>query len=148
MKFERYPKRTIKNYFPTPNEIFTLDLCAGELAVYSYLVRCENKNYQCYPSYRDIGENVKLSKNTVKKYVKSLREKRLIETEPTHIFTHDNRILNGNLKYTIRPIQEAIDYSLEKLFAKSKLETEQTAYSNYISKNKKCQCKLTKSGQL
>ena len=30
MKYNRYPKRdAIKNYFPLPNEIFTLGLCTG-----------------------------------------------------------------------------------------------------------------------
>ena len=39
-----YPKRDpIKNYFPLPNEIFLLDLTPGELAVYSYLMRCEDR---------------------------------------------------------------------------------------------------------
>lgn len=31
------------NYFSLPNEIFLLGLNAGELAVYSYLKRCENR---------------------------------------------------------------------------------------------------------
>ena len=37
-----YPKRdAVKNYFPLPNEIFTLGLSAGEIAVYAYLLyRC------------------------------------------------------------------------------------------------------------
>ena len=39
------------NYFSLPNEIFLLGLNAGELAVYSYLKRCENrKTHQCWPS--------------------------------------------------------------------------------------------------
>ena len=47
-----YPKRDpIKNYFPLPNEIFLLGLTPGELAVYSYLMRCEDrKTHQCHPS--------------------------------------------------------------------------------------------------
>ena len=37
-KFYRYPTRdAVKNYFPLPNEIFMLDLSAGEIAVYAYL---------------------------------------------------------------------------------------------------------------
>lgn len=82
-----YPKRDpIKNYFPLPNEIFLLGLTPGELAVYSYLMRCEDrKTHQCHPSYRTIGKAVQLSPNTVAKHVNGLREKRLITTENTEI---------------------------------------------------------------
>ena len=52
-------KESYKNYFPLPNEIFSLNLCPGEIAVYSYLLYCEDrKTYQCYPSYRTIGRAV------------------------------------------------------------------------------------------
>lgn len=122
MKYERCPKRTIKNYVPIPNEIFLLGLCTEEIAIYSYLLRCENKNYQCWPSYKAIGRHVQIkSKNTVKKYVDSLCEKQLIWTEPTQIY-RGNLKVNGNLKYTIRPIQEAIDYHFQKQCKKNELE--------------------------
>ena len=45
--------RTQNNYFTMPNEVFQLGLSAGELAVYSYLRRCEDRRtHQCWPSYR------------------------------------------------------------------------------------------------
>ena len=41
-----------KNYFTLPNEIFSLGLGAGEIAVYAYLRCLENPStYQCWPSY-------------------------------------------------------------------------------------------------
>ena len=41
-------KYGIGNYFSLPNEIFLLGLSSGELAVYSFLKRCENrKTHQC-----------------------------------------------------------------------------------------------------
>lgn len=44
MKFTRCPKRdAIRDYFPLPNEIFCLGLSSGEIAVYAYLLRCENR---------------------------------------------------------------------------------------------------------
>lgn len=47
----------ITNYFRVPNDIFNLELCAGEIAVYSFLMRMENRvNYTCYPSYKVIGK--------------------------------------------------------------------------------------------
>lgn len=44
MKFTRYPKRdAIRDYFPVPNEIFSLGLSTGEIAVYAYLMYCEDR---------------------------------------------------------------------------------------------------------
>ena len=41
--------KVYKNYIPLPNAIFSLNLCPGEIAVYSYLLYCEDrKTYQCY----------------------------------------------------------------------------------------------------
>ena len=56
MKYTRYPTRdAVKNYFPLPNEIFSLGLCSGEIAVYAYLMYCEDwKTFQCHPSYRTV----------------------------------------------------------------------------------------------
>lgn len=116
MKYNRYPKRdAVKNYFPLPNEIFSLGLSGGEILVYTYLMYCEDRNtFQCHPSYKTIGEAVGMSNNTVKKYVDGLVEKRLITTEPTSVVTKKGEKRNGNLLYTIRPIQEAVEYHYEQ----------------------------------
>ena len=109
MKKNYYPKRDpLKDYFPLPNEIFYLDLSYGEIAVYAYLLHCENReSFQCYPSYKTIGEALNMSRNTVCKYVRALEEKELITTEPTNVFTKKGEKLNGNLLYTILPIEQA-----------------------------------------
>ncbi len=116
MKYQKWSKRdAINNYFPLPNEIFHLGLLSGEILVYAYLMYCEDRvTYQCYPSYGTIGKAVGMSKNTVRKYVASLEEKRLITTEHTTIRTRDGRKHNGSLLYTIRPIQEAMSYYDER----------------------------------
>jgi len=116
MKYNRYPKRdTVKNYFPLPNEIFSLGLSGGEILVYTYLMYCEDREtFQCHPSYKTIGDAVGMSYNTVKKYVDGLVEKRLITTEPTSVITKKGEKRNGNLLYTIRPIQEAVEYHYEQ----------------------------------
>jgi len=99
------------NYFPMPNEIFCLGLSYGEIAVYSYLMSCEDREtYQCYPSYNTIGNALKMSKKTVMKYVKSLEEKCLIATEHTTVILKSGKKQNGNLLYTIRPINEAMEH--------------------------------------
>lgn len=110
MTYKPYPKRDpIKNYFPLPNEVFALDLTPGELAVYSYLMRCENRaTHQCHPSYATIGRAVNLSKNTVRKHVRGLCEKRLITVEPTTVITKRGEKRNGTLLYTLRPVEEAV----------------------------------------
>ena len=102
----------LRNQFIMPNQIMQLDLNATALAIYFYLRYIEDrKTYQCYPSYRTIGKalNIK-SITTVAKYVRELEDKCLIYTEPTEIVLKNGKKRNGNLKYTIRPIQDAIDY--------------------------------------
>ena len=119
MKYTPWPKRDpIKNYFQLPNEIFLLGLSPGALAVYSYLLCCENrKTYQCWPSYKNIGNAVRMSANTVRKYVCVLEERQLISTESTTVTTRDGLKRNGNLLYTIRPIQLALDQLYEQQLA-------------------------------
>lgn len=108
MRYSKYSGRG--NFFSLPNEVFLLGLSAGELAVYSFLKRCENrKTHQCWPSYRTIGQAVRMSENTVRKYTLCLEERGLISTEPTEITTRAGQKRNGNLLYTLRPIQEVID---------------------------------------
>lgn len=116
MKYTRYPTRNaVKNYFPLPNEIFSLNLCFGEIAVYAYLMYCEDrKTFQCHPSYKTIGQALQMSRNTVSKYVKSLEAKHLITTEPTEIYTAKGEKHNGNLLYTILPVGQAAQWYFEQ----------------------------------
>ena len=72
--FQRWPKRDPnKHYYLVPNEVFNLGLSSREIAIYNYLLRCEDRRtYRCHPSYRTIGRAVQLSENTVRKYVAGL----------------------------------------------------------------------------
>ena len=126
--YQRWPKRdTDKCYFKMPNEVFCLDLDSKEISIYAYLLRCEDRDtYQCHPSYRTIGKAVKMCENTVRKYVLSLEEKGLIRTEPTTITTKDGRIRNGSLRYTIRPIQEALEIFYQRQLTRAEEEAEKT----------------------
>ena len=116
MSFNKWPKRSAeKNYFMVPNEIFSIGLDFREISIYSYLLRCKNrKTYQCYPSYKTIGHAIGMSENTVAKYVRQLEEKGLIYTEPTMVRSKDGRPLNGNLLYTVRPIQGVLEAFYER----------------------------------
>ena len=99
------------NYFLLPNEFFNMDLTAGEIALYAFLMRMDDrKSYTCYPSFKTIGEALRMGgKNTVMKYVRLLEEKELIETKRTIVEYHDGVLRNGNLMYRILPIKQAVD---------------------------------------
>ena len=124
--FQRWPKRDPnKHYYLVPNEVFNLGLSSHEIAVYNYLLRCEDRRtYQCHPSYRTIGKAVQLSENTVRKYVTGLEEKGLIRTEPSTIITKDGRVRNGSLIYNIRPIQEALEQNYQRQFRQAERDME------------------------
>lgn len=147
MKFTRYPKRdAIRDYFPLPNEIFSLGLSTGEIAVYAYLMYREGrKTFQCHPSYKTIGEAVGMSKNTVKKYVDGLIEKGLITVEPTAVLTKKGEEHNGNLLYTVHPIEEAVEYHYEQQMSQLESEMRQKAA---LKKLAEYDCKHEKSAVL
>ena len=118
-------KNTSKNFFSLPNEVFLLGLSAGELAVYSFLKRCENrKTHQCWPSIKTIGQAVRMSENTVRKYIRQLEERGLITAEPTEVITKTGEKRNGNLLFTLRPIREVIDEHYASQLAELELATE------------------------
>ncbi len=126
MKYRKWPERDpARNYFPLPNEVFYLGLTCGAIAVYGYLMHIEDrKTFQSYASYKTIGRAVKMSTNTVRKYVLELEKRQLIRTEPTTVVTRDGRKRNGTLRYHIRPIQEAVDYYHEQQLRQLELATE------------------------
>ena len=89
------------------------------LAVYSYLLFCEDRStYQCWPSFKTIGKVTGMSTNTVRKYVRMLEDRVLITTEPTSITTRAGQKRNGNLLFTIRPIQEAVEQFYQRQMEK------------------------------
>ena len=111
MIFGSQKRDPCKNFYMVPNEIMRLGLSVGEIAVYNYLIYCEDhKTYKCYPSYRKMGEALGLTRKTVMKYVRSLEYRCLISTEQTTVTLKSGKKQNGNLLYTIRPIQEAVDH--------------------------------------
>ena len=140
MYYGNKPKVSEK-FFPVPNMIFNLGLDGGEILVYLYLMYCEDrKTFQCYPGYKTIGSAVGMSVNTVRKYVQSLEKKRLITTEWTMVRTKSGKAHNGTLKYTIRPIQEAIDYyeeiQMKRLYAEAARRRAEEALAKYDEKHR------------
>ena len=102
--------RTQNNYFTMPNEVFQLGLSAGELAVYSYLRRCEDRRtHQCWPSYRTIGSAVGMSENTVRKYVLALEAHRRAaekRTAPKRKSQIHPAVYPGGIAGLLRPAAE------------------------------------------
>lgn len=114
----------LKRRFTLPNELFSLKLNSAEISIYTYLLYIENrKTHQCWPSYKIIGKAVDLSPKTVKKYVGKLVDKGLISTENTTVITQKGVKRNGSLRYTIRPIQEAVELYHRQQMEKLKLDT-------------------------
>ena len=68
----------------------------------------------------DEGEFVSLigpsgcGKSTILSIIAELEEKSLIYTESTEVVLKNGKKRNGNLKYTIRPIRDALEYNFER----------------------------------
>ena len=128
-------KDSVSNYFPVPNAVFDLELHHIEIDIYAYLMRIENRRtYQCLASYPTIARKLGLSVNTVAKYVAALEEHGLIRTERTEIVTKEGLKRNGCLKYTILPIQEAINQSYERQMVKLEEVTERQRVAEELRK--------------
>lgn len=113
----------LKRRFTLPNELFELKLNSAEISIYAFLLYCENrKTHQCWPSYKTIGKAVKLSTKTVKKYVGALVDKGLISTENTTVITEKGVKRNGSLRYTIRPIREAVELYHQQQLRQAELD--------------------------
>ena len=142
MKNQKWTKRDpIKNYFPVPNEVFLLGLSPGELAVYSYLLFCEDRStYRCWPSFKTIGKATGMSTNTVRKYVTELEERGLIRTERTTVTTRDGRTLNGCLRYYILPIQMSIEQFYERQLHVADLALERQRAEQRMAALKRKEC--------
>ena len=124
---------SVKDYFPLPKEIFSLGLSAAEIAIYAYLLFCEDRQtFKCWPSYRKISEAVELSPNTICKHIRSLEERNLLITEPTLVTTKDGKTRNGNLLFTIQPIQAALQQDYDRQMQKLTEDTARRKYADFI----------------
>lgn len=122
-------------YFILPNEIFSLGLNSYEIAIYAYLLYCENRQtYECYPSATTIGKHVGLNKKTVLKYVHQLEEKELISIEHSFGLTKAGTYRNGNLIYHIDDIKYAVDR--KNRIEKKRIESNRKLKSKLLPKLK------------
>lgn len=97
-------------FFTMPDEVFHLGIGHGAIAVYAYLMCCEDRRtHQCHPSYNTISSAVGLAVNTVMKHINKLAERRFITVEHTTYMDANGMKWNGNNLYTILPIQQAAE---------------------------------------
>ena len=134
VKRSLWPTRdSVRDYFPLPKEIFSLGLSAAEIAIYAYLLFCEDRQtFKCWPSYRKISEAVGLSPNTICKHIRSLEERGLLVTEPTMVTTKDGCKRNGNLLFTIRPIQAALQQDYDRQMQKLDENAARRKYADFV----------------
>ena len=73
---------------------------------------------------------------TVRKYIRQLEERGLIVTEPTEVITKAGEKRNGNLLFTLRPIQEVIDQHYARQLEELELATERQRVVNLLLEQK------------
>ena len=73
-----------------------------------------------------------MSENTVRKYIRQLEERGLIVTEPTEVITKSSCRRNGNLLFTLRPIQEVVDEYYARQLEDVELATERQRVANLL----------------
>ncbi len=84
-----------------PNKIFELRLNAYEFSVLCYLFKCRNSmTGECFPSYNKISTDMNISRSTVIRTVKSLKEKGIIDVR-NNFSNHYQR--SNNYKLTHLP---------------------------------------------
>ena len=99
-----------KNCFPVPNELLQLNLPAGAVAVYIYLLcHADRRTNQCHPSEATMAKVLHLSRNTVAKHMRLLEEHGLIITEWTQIQMKNGIRKNENLRCTVVPMHEVLE---------------------------------------
>ena len=102
-------------YFKTPNVIYNLGLTPGEILVYCYLLRIEDRStFDAVAKRSTIAKALGIkTPKTVSRHINGLVEKHLITVKNTVIVHENGAVLNGCLKFHIRPIGDAVCYHHE-----------------------------------
>ena len=128
------PVSTNEKFFSLPDEVFHLDLGCAAIAIYSFLLYRENrKTYQCTLSYKTIGQAIDASNNTVRKYVLELEAAGLIATNRTVVLDANGKERNGSLRYTILPVQNAVELHHQRQLATLDAAAEQQRVKKRLS---------------
>lgn len=123
-----------KKFFSLPNELFALGLGHGAVAVYAYLLYCEDRRtHQCHPSYKTISAFTGLAVNTVMKHIGKLEDRQLISVERTSYLDNNGMKWNSNNRYTILPICQAVDCFYQRQLAELDLAAERQRIAKLLS---------------
>ncbi len=80
-------------YFKVPNHVFDLNLTPIEFCVLCYLLKCRNSvTGKCFPSYNKIASDCHISRSSVARAVKALKEKGIIRVR----YNYENHIQRNN----------------------------------------------------
>ena len=74
-----------------------------------------------------------MSENTVRKYIRQLEERGIIATEPTEVITKAGEKRNGNLRFTLRLIQEVIDEYYDRQLEEMELAAERQRVAKLLT---------------
>ena len=126
-----------EKFFTLPNKLFSLDLGHGPIAVYSYLLFCEDRRtHQCYPSYSTIAAAVGLAVYRVMKHIAKPADRQLITVERTSYLDGQGMKWNDNNRYTILPIQRAVDCFHQRQMDQLNLAAERQRIKNLLPAEK------------
>ena len=128
------PVSTNEKFFSLPDEVFHLHLGCAAIAIYAFLLYRENrKTYQCTLSYKTIGQAIGASNNTVRKYVLELEAAGLIATNRTMVLDANGKERNGSLRYTILPVQNAVELYHQRQLAALDAAAERQRVKKHLS---------------
>lgn len=134
MKRSLWPTRdAVRDYFPLPKEIFLAGFERSRdrnLCLPAVLRR--SADIPMLAKLPKIGDAVGLSPNTIRKHIRSLEERGLLVTEPTMVTTKDGCKRNGNLLFTIRPIQAALQQDYDRQMQKLDEDMAKRKYADFI----------------
>lgn len=135
------PDMDAGNFFTLPDEMFHLGLGHGAITVYAYLLCCEDRRtHQCHPSYNTIATAAGLAVNTVMKHINKLAERQLVTVERTSYLDNKGMKWNGNNRYTILPIQAALDLFYQRQLNEADLARERWQAGRLAAQMRKAPC--------
>lgn len=83
----------MKGYVKIPNTAFEMHLSAIDFYVLCYLLKCRNSvTGKCFPSYNKIANDCHISRSSVARAVKALKEKGIIRVR----YNYENHIQRNN----------------------------------------------------
>ena len=93
-------KKPTKNFYMMPNDVFNLNLDPYEFMILSYMVRRMNSDSECWPSFKTMSKDLRISISTLEDRVAKMCKRGLISV--------GKRTSNGKYRNNVYTI-----YSLE-----------------------------------